>query len=184
MCLGVPGKILSLEPNAIGMMMGKVSFGGVAKEVCLAYVPEAQVGEYVIVHAGFALNTLNEHEANEVFELLRQMGEIRRRDLMTNDEDMMAFVVRPSSFNKGNPMRFVDEYRDEAAAHKLLAAIVSRQRGRGGSWKYAAGRRTVIKSGIDGCCRRSDAGPWPGCPVCVTPLELIDKAIAIARRRR
>jgi hydrogenase expression/formation protein HypC len=76
MCLGVPGKILSLEPNAIGMMMGKVSFGGVAKEVCLAYVPEAQMGDYVIVHAGFALNTMNEEEANEVFELLRQMGEL------------------------------------------------------------------------------------------------------------
>jgi len=76
MCLGVPGRILSLEPNAIGMMMGKVSFGGVAKEVCLAYVPEAQMGDYVIVHAGFALNTMNEEEANEVFELLRQMGEL------------------------------------------------------------------------------------------------------------
>jgi hydrogenase expression/formation protein HypC len=56
--------------------MGKVSFGGVAKEVCLAYVPEAQVGDYVIVHAGFALNTMNEEEANEVFELLQQMGEL------------------------------------------------------------------------------------------------------------
>jgi hydrogenase expression/formation protein HypC len=85
MCLGVPGKILSLEPNAIGMMMGKVSFGGVAKEVCLAYVPEAQVGEYVIVHAGFALSTMNEEEANEVFELLRQMGEIDEGPT-TNDE--------------------------------------------------------------------------------------------------
>ena len=85
MCLGVPGKILSLEQNAIGMMMGKVSFGGVAKEVCLAYVPEAQVGEYVIVHAGFALNTMNEEEANEVFELLRQMGEIDEGPT-TNDE--------------------------------------------------------------------------------------------------
>ena len=78
MCLGVPGKILSLEPNAIGMTMGKVSFGGVAKEVCLAYVPEAQVGDYVIVHAGFALNTLDEQEANEVFDLLEQMGEAGR----------------------------------------------------------------------------------------------------------
>ena len=76
MCLGVPGKILSLEPNAVGMTMGKVSFGGVAKEVCLAYVPEAKVGDYVIVHAGFALNTLDEQEANEVFELLQQMGEL------------------------------------------------------------------------------------------------------------
>ncbi len=76
MCLGVPGKILSLEPSPIGMTMGKVSFGGVAKEICLAYVPEAQVGDYVIVHAGFALNTLDETEAMEVFELLREMGEL------------------------------------------------------------------------------------------------------------
>jgi hydrogenase expression/formation protein HypC len=83
MCLGVPGKILSLEPNAVGMTIGKVSFGGVAKEVCLAYVPEAQVGDYVIVHAGFALNKLDEQEANEVFELLQQMGELA--ELTTDD---------------------------------------------------------------------------------------------------
>ena len=99
MCLGVPGKILSLEPNAIGMMMGKVSFGGVAKEVCLAYVPEAQMGDYVIVHAGFALNTMNEEEANEVFELLRQMGEIDEADDGRMDDRLTAhgrssFVVR------------------------------------------------------------------------------------------
>jgi hydrogenase expression/formation protein HypC len=86
MCLGVPGKILSLEPNAIGMMMGKVSFGGVAKEVCLAYVPEAQVGDYVIVHAGFALNTMNEDEANEVFVLLQQMGELVEVELERHSE--------------------------------------------------------------------------------------------------
>jgi len=76
MCLGVPGKILSIEPNPLGVTMGKVSFGGVAKEVCLAYVPEAQVDDYVIVHAGFALNKLDEQEAQEVFELLRQIGEL------------------------------------------------------------------------------------------------------------
>ena len=61
-----------------GMTMGKVSFGGVAKEVCLAYVPEAEVGDYVIVHAGFALNKLDEEEAQEVFALLREMGELDR----------------------------------------------------------------------------------------------------------
>jgi hydrogenase expression/formation protein HypC len=76
MCLGVPGKVLSIEPNSVGMAMGKVSFGGVAKEVCLAYVPEAEIGDYVIVHAGFALNKLDEEEAMEVFELLKQMGEV------------------------------------------------------------------------------------------------------------
>jgi len=56
--------------------MGKVSFGGVAKEVCLAYTPDVQVGDYVIVHAGFALNKLDEQEAEEVFVLLREMGEL------------------------------------------------------------------------------------------------------------
>ena len=85
MCLGVPGKILSIRPDGGEFVMGRVSFGGVVKEVCLAYVPEAQVGEYVIVHAGFALNTLNEEEANEVFELLQQMVAIDE-GLMTNDE--------------------------------------------------------------------------------------------------
>ncbi len=76
MCLGVPGKILSIEPNPLGITMGKVSFGGVTKEVCLAYVPDAQVNDYVIVHAGFALNKLDEQEAQEVFTLLREMGEV------------------------------------------------------------------------------------------------------------
>ncbi|MCL4395599.1 MAG: HypC/HybG/HupF family hydrogenase formation chaperone [Chloroflexi bacterium] len=76
MCLGVPGKVISIEPNSLGMTMGKVSFGGVAKEVCLAYVPDAAVGDYVIVHAGFALNKLDEAEAMEVFELLKEMGEV------------------------------------------------------------------------------------------------------------
>jgi hydrogenase expression/formation protein HypC len=76
MCLGVPGKVLSIEPEANGIRMGKVSFGGVAKDVCLGYVPDVQVGDYVIVHAGFALNRLDEEEAMEVFDLLRQMGEV------------------------------------------------------------------------------------------------------------
>ena len=76
MCLGVPGRILEIEPNSLGMTMGKVSFGGIAKEVCLAYVPEAQVGDYVIVHAGFAISRLDETEAMEVFDLLSQMEEL------------------------------------------------------------------------------------------------------------
>lgn len=85
MCLGVPGKILSIEPNPLGITMGKVSFGGVAKEVCLAYVPDAQVDDYVIVHAGFALNKLDEHEAQEVFALLQQMGELDEWPVATSE---------------------------------------------------------------------------------------------------
>lgn len=73
MCLGIPGQVVSIEQNAAGILMGKVSFGGIAREVCLAYVPEVQVGDYVVVHAGFALNRLDEAEAMEVFDLLQQI---------------------------------------------------------------------------------------------------------------
>ena len=75
MCLGVPGEILEITPDESGMTMGKVRFGGVAREVCLAYVPEAKVGEWVLVHVGFALNTLDEEEAKETLRLLEELGE-------------------------------------------------------------------------------------------------------------
>ena len=90
MCLGVPGKILEIEVNALGMEMGKVSFGGIAKEVCLAYVPEAQVGEYVIVHAGFPISRLDEAEAMEVFELLNQMEELADAELGGSEAEVEA----------------------------------------------------------------------------------------------
>lgn len=80
MCLGVPGKIVSIEDNALGVTMGTVSFGGIRKQVCLAYVPEAGIGDYVIVHVGFAINRIDEHEAAQVFETLRQMGELDELD--------------------------------------------------------------------------------------------------------
>ena len=70
MCLGVPGKVIQVENNALGIPMGKVSFGGIVKEVCLAYVPEVQVGNYVVVHVGFAINTIDEEEAMEVWNLV------------------------------------------------------------------------------------------------------------------
>jgi hydrogenase expression/formation protein HypC len=73
MCLGIPGKII--EIYTVGdLRMGKVDYGGVVKEACLAYVPEADVGQYVIVHAGFALNMLDEAEAQETLALFREMG--------------------------------------------------------------------------------------------------------------
>ena len=81
MCLGVPGRIVDIEPDDLGMAMGTVSFGGVRKKICLAYVPEAEVGEYVIVHVGFAISKIDESEAQQVFEALRQMGELEELDL-------------------------------------------------------------------------------------------------------
>lgn len=76
MCLGVPGKIVEIEDDPLGMTMGKVSFGGVTKRVCLAYTPEAVVGEYVVVHVGFAITRIDEAEAKKVFETLRELGEL------------------------------------------------------------------------------------------------------------
>ena len=74
MCLAVPGKILSIDDSGSELMkIGRVSFGGIVKEVNLAYTPEAKVGEYVIVHVGFALNTVDEEEAKRVFQYLDEI---------------------------------------------------------------------------------------------------------------
>ena len=74
MCLAVPGKILSIDSGTEELMrFGKVNFGGIVKDVNLAYVPEAKIGDYVIVHVGFALNTVDEAEAEKVFEYLREI---------------------------------------------------------------------------------------------------------------
>jgi hydrogenase expression/formation protein HypC len=76
MCLAVPGKIISIEGADPIFRCGKVNFGGIQKQINLAYVPEAKVGDYVLVHVGFAISTIDEAEAQEVFEYLRQLGEL------------------------------------------------------------------------------------------------------------
>jgi hydrogenase expression/formation protein HypC len=76
MCLAVPGKLVSIEAGPALTRTGKVNFGGIFKEVSLAYVPEAKLGDYVLVHVGFALSIVDEAEANQVFEYLRQMDEL------------------------------------------------------------------------------------------------------------
>jgi len=73
MCLGVPGKIVDVYEKS-GLKMAKVDFGGVFREACLSYVPEAQVGEYCIIHVGFAISLLSEKDAMETLELLKEMG--------------------------------------------------------------------------------------------------------------
>jgi hydrogenase expression/formation protein HypC len=73
MCLGVPGKIVETYEKS-GLQMAKVDFGGVFREACLNYVPEAKVGEYCIIHVGFAISVLSESEAMETLELLKQIG--------------------------------------------------------------------------------------------------------------
>jgi hydrogenase expression/formation protein HypC len=76
MCLAIPGKIESISGDDPLTRMGRINFGGILKEACLAYVPEAKVGDYVIVHVGFALSRLDEDEAQKVFEYLKQIGDL------------------------------------------------------------------------------------------------------------
>ena len=83
MCLAVPGKIVEITPTP-GSLMGKVDFGGVTREVCLEAIPEAQLGNYVIVHAGFALNILSEQEAQDTLDALRELGDLEA-ELMNED---------------------------------------------------------------------------------------------------
>ncbi len=74
MCLAVPGKVLSVAGEEPLERTARVSFGGIVKEVSLACVPEARAGDYVLVHVGVALSTVDEHEAEQVFDYLRQIA--------------------------------------------------------------------------------------------------------------
>jgi hydrogenase expression/formation protein HypC len=73
MCLAIPGKVVSISGDDPLTRMGKVNFSGIVKEACLAYVPEVKVGDYVIIHVGFALSKVDEAEAQKIFEYLKEM---------------------------------------------------------------------------------------------------------------
>lgn len=85
MCLAIPGKIIEMYEVA-GLQMGKVDFGGVVKEACLAYLDSPQVGDYTMIHVGFAISKVDEEEAFRTLELLREMGEL---------EDELGVDVQP-----------------------------------------------------------------------------------------
>jgi hydrogenase expression/formation protein HypC len=84
MCLGIPGKVVKIY-DSNGTRMGKVDFSGIVKDVCLEYVPEVGIGDYTIIHVGFALHLISEEEAQETLDLLRQIAE-------TSGEDPLAEV--------------------------------------------------------------------------------------------
>jgi hydrogenase expression/formation protein HypC len=75
MCLGVPGKIVDIY-NSGELRMGKIDFGGVTREACLDFVPEAELGDYTVIHVGFAISLLSEQEAQETLELLREISNV------------------------------------------------------------------------------------------------------------
>jgi hydrogenase expression/formation protein HypC len=76
MCLAVPGKLVSVTGDEPLLRLGRVEFGGITREVSLAVLPEARIGDYVLVHVGLAISRIDEAEAARVFEYLRQIGEL------------------------------------------------------------------------------------------------------------
>ena len=82
MCLGVPGQVTKIwEHEDTGMLMGRVSFSGIGKDVCLSCVPDVVVGDYVVVHVGFAISKVDEEEAQQVFKYLEQMDELAELEI-------------------------------------------------------------------------------------------------------
>lgn len=76
MCLGIPGQIISID-HSTPVKSGMINFGGLKKQIILAYVPEAEIGDYVIVHVGFAISKVDEEEAMKIFSYLEELGELK-----------------------------------------------------------------------------------------------------------
>ena len=76
MCLAIPGKLIEVTEDPQGIRMGKANFGGIVKQVCLEYTPEANTGDYVLVHVGFALSKVDEDEAARTYQLLEEMAQL------------------------------------------------------------------------------------------------------------
>lgn len=87
MCLAIPGKLLSKEDRD-GALLGRVDFGGITREIQLDFVPEVEVGEYVIVHVGFALSRLDAEEAARTLELLWEMGELEESEVGSPESEV------------------------------------------------------------------------------------------------
>lgn len=89
MCLGIPGKIVEIyEENDVHM--GKIDFGGIVKEVCLDFLPDIQVGDYAIVHVGFAITQLDEESAMETLALFKEMGILEEELNVEEDDNITA----------------------------------------------------------------------------------------------
>ena len=81
MCLAIPGKVIETLESA-GLKMARVSFAGMVKQVCLEYTPDAAVGDYVLVHVGFALSRVDQEEAERTYKILQELGQLTELDAM------------------------------------------------------------------------------------------------------
>jgi hydrogenase expression/formation protein HypC len=76
MCLAIPGKVLDIQTDDAGVRMGRTNFGGIVKQVCLQYTPDVKIGDYVLVHVGFALGTVDEGEAQRTYRALEELNQL------------------------------------------------------------------------------------------------------------
>jgi len=95
MCLAIPGKLVEIAQHPSGIRMGRADFGGIVKQVCLEYTPEARVDDYVLVHVGFALSTIDQEEAARTFKLLDEMKQLG--ELNTPDVDPVQAAITSST---------------------------------------------------------------------------------------
>lgn len=93
MCLAVPGRLVEIQGDG-DLRMGRIDFGGVVRQACLAYLPEAESGDYVLVHVGFAISRIDEQAAQETLEALRQIGELTVPDEIGADPVEARDAVR------------------------------------------------------------------------------------------
>ena len=103
--------------------MGKANFGGIVKQVCLEYTPEVRIGDYVLVHVGFALSKVDEEQAAHTYKALEQMQQLGELDTpdVADAETAKQFFESPPSPPRS--MKYLDEYRDEALAKKIVDEI-------------------------------------------------------------
>jgi hydrogenase expression/formation protein HypC len=103
MCLGIPGRVIEIQEVA-GLVSGKVDFAGASRQVCLAYVPDAEVGDYVLVHVGFALSLIDEAEAERTLEFVRSVPGALEQELAGDNtlSGGSAPLQRPSSLRAGS----------------------------------------------------------------------------------
>src|SRR6202789_4551304 len=87
MCLAIPGKLIDIQEDPYGVLMGRANFGGIVKQVCLQYTPEAQPGDYVLVHVGFALGKVDEAEAQRTYRMLEEMKQLNDLDDAGSQEE-------------------------------------------------------------------------------------------------
>ena len=128
MCLGIPGKVVDIWDDA-GTRMSTVDFGGTTKTVCLAYLPDMEIGEYTIVHAGFAITRLDEESANETLKMFADLGVLDAE--LAGDQ---------AADQEGSGMKYLDEFRDPVAARRWSTRSNAGPPGPGRSWKSAVDR--------------------------------------------